>query len=64
MCIEIGFKPAHVNQTREHVVLAQHRFHEAADDLLRRSAIERSASLCPLKKALHRCRGFGVDRLR
>src|SRR5437867_6489188 len=64
MCIEIGFKPAHVNQTRQHIVLAQHRFHEAVDDLLSRSAIERSTSLCPFKKALHRYCGFGVDRMR
>src|SRR5215216_261306 len=59
MGIEIGFKLAHVNQTRERVRLAQHRLHEAMDDLLRSSAIEWGASLCPFKKALHCRRSFG-----
>src|SRR5215510_16427791 len=62
MCIEIGFKLAHMNQTRERFVLTQHRLHEAVDDFLSSSAIERGASLCPLKKALHCRHGFGVDR--
>ena len=62
MRIEIGFKLAHMNHTREYVVLAQHCFHEAVDDLLSRSAMERRASLCPLKKALHGRRGFRVNR--
>src|SRR5262245_12030573 len=64
MCIEIGFKLAHMNQTRERFVLTQHRLHEAVDDFLSSSAIKRGASLCPLKKALHCRHGFGVDRMR
>ena len=51
-----------MNQTRERFVLTQHRLHEVVDDCLSNRAIERSASLCPLKKALHCCRGFAVDR--
>src|SRR5262245_32743253 len=64
MCIEIGFKLTHVNQTRERSGMAQHRLHEAMDDLLSSGAIERSASLCPFKKALYCRRSFGVDRTR
>src|SRR5215475_10916270 len=49
---------------RESIVLTQHRLHEAVDDFLSSSAIERGASLCPLKKALHCRHGFSVDRMR
>ena len=64
MCMEMGFKLAHVHQSRERFGLAQHRLHEVSDDLLCRSAMERSTGLCPLKKALDCCDGFGVDRTR
>src|SRR5215475_14595319 len=40
MGIEIGFKLAHVNQTRERFMPSQHRLHEAVDDLLSSSAME------------------------
>ena len=62
MGIEIGFRLTHVNHAREYVVLTQHCFHEAVDDILSRSAMERSTGLGPLKKALHCRRSFRMDR--